>query len=103
MVGLMASSPMSAAGPDELHTGGMVWVDILAMFCAGEYLIPSQHTCIQEVYTGHTFPQPYSQTWTFLPFLALLMRCVVGVYVISSAGSTTAPCWPIELLRDDPL
>lgn len=34
-----------------------------------------------------TLVQPgYSQAWTFFPFFALLIRWVVGVYVISLAG-----------------
>ena len=47
-----------------------------------------------------TFVHPgYSQAWTFFPFFALLIRWVVGVYVISPASNN--PGIAIDEPRDD--
>ena len=37
-----------------------------------------------------TLPHPYSHTWTFLPFFALLILCVIGVYVIGIPFSSNS-------------
>ena len=58
----------------------LVEYDILAVLGAGEDLVDNQYPRVQIVNSRHTLGQPgNSQACTFLPFLALVMRCVVGV------------------------
>lgn len=77
---------------------------ILAMLCSSEYLIDNQHFLEPKLRAKRTLVHPgYSQAWTFFPFFALLIRCVVGVYVISPPiGSSAPPGIVMSEPRDDP-
>lgn len=74
------------------------------MFCSSENLITNQHFLEFKCRTTRTLVHPgYSQAWTFFPFFALLIRCVVGVYVISPPiGSNAPPGIVMSEPRDDP-
>ena len=100
MVGLMAPAQcQSAYTYQTAHSLG----SILAVLGSSKDL----HCVSQDVYSyvmlWLTFVHPgYSQACTFFPFFALLMRCVVGVYVISSAGFSSPGVAIIPVPRDDP-
>ena len=63
----------------------------LSVFGPREDLCRLAFSCCLELSRAHAFPHPYSHTCTFLPFLALLMRWVVGVYVMGTPSLSTSP------------
>lgn len=80
---------VASVGKVVSNEDGQEWATavVLSMLCPCKYLVSVSVSSENLHPYKHTFGHPgYSQACTFFPFFALLIRCVVGVYVISPAA-----------------